>query len=80
MQTVSEKLEEVLTDTSLNSLLPGEMEPQKYNYAYLAGGMIAQELVDGTMLGADIVTQNAEVGETLKTLFRSDSLDINLEI
>ena len=80
MQTVSEKLEEVLTDTSLNSLLPGEMKSQKHNYAYLAGGMIAQELVDGTMLGADIVTQNAEVGETLKTLFSSDSLDINLKI
>lgn len=80
MQTVSEKLKDILMDTSLNSLLPGEMKPQTYTYAYLAGGMIAQELVDTKQLGADIVTEDAEVWEALKTLFQSDFLDINLKI
>ncbi len=67
MQTLSEKL---------NSLL----NPLPYTYAYLAGGMIAQELVNWTMLGADIVTENSEVWEILKKLFQSNSLDINLKI
>lgn len=67
MQTVSEKLSDVLWDT-------------QYTYAYLAGGMIAQELVDNKMLGADIVTENAEAGEELKELFESNSLDIHLKI
>lgn len=42
--------------------------------------MIAQELVDNKMLGADIVTENAEAGEELKELFESNSLDIHLKI
>jgi hypothetical protein len=42
--------------------------------------MIAQELVDNTMLGADIVTENIDTGESLQALFQSDSLDINLKI
>lgn len=67
MQTVSEKLSEVLDDI-------------EYTYAYLAGGMIAQELVDGTILWADIVTENHETWITLKELFHSDALDINLKI
>jgi glycerol-3-phosphate dehydrogenase (NAD(P)+) len=66
MQTVSEKLSEVLTGIN-------------YTYAYLAGGMIAQELVNGTILGADIITQNEQAWETLKHLFSSDFLDINLK-
>jgi glycerol-3-phosphate dehydrogenase (NAD(P)+) len=66
-QTVSEKLSETLSWID-------------YSYSYLAGGMIAQELVDGTMLWADIVTENAETWETLTALFQSDSLDINLKV
>ncbi len=66
MQTVSEKLSEVL----------GSID---YNYAYLAGGMIAQELIDEKMLGADIVSENQEAWEILKTLFQSDSLNIKLK-
>lgn len=67
LQTVSEKLAEVL-------------EWVDYNYAYLAGGMIAQELVDWKMLGADIVAKNNEIWTELKELFLSNSLDINLKI
>lgn len=48
LQTVSEKLDE-----SLGESLP-------YSYAYLAGGMIAQEVVQGNKLGADIVTEHRE--------------------
>jgi len=66
LQTVSEKLWEVL-------------EWKSYNYAYLAGGMIAQELVDGTILWADIVTQDSKQWEILKDTFISNSLDINLK-
>lgn len=67
MQTVSEKLSDVLSWVD-------------YSYAYLAWGMIAQELVEGTMLWADIVTKNTEIWETLKELFQADALDINLKI
>lgn|GEM_PF-1064537 len=49
----------------------------RYAYAYLAGGMIAAELVEEKMLGVDIVTENKEVGEQLKELFHSGSLDIH---
>ncbi len=67
LQTVSEKLSEVLSEI-------------EYSYAYLAGGMIAEELVHSKMLGADIVSENSEAWNTLKTLFASPSLDINLKI
>ncbi|NDK09236.1 hypothetical protein GW846_00460 [Candidatus Gracilibacteria bacterium] len=67
LQTVSEKLSEVLDGIN-------------YNYAYLAGGMIAAELVEGKKLGADIVTQNNETGEILEKIFESESLQINLKI
>ncbi|MCD5374861.1 hypothetical protein LR010_00220 [Candidatus Gracilibacteria bacterium] len=67
MQTVGEKLSEVLGGVRIS-------------YAYLAGGMIAQELVDGTLLGADIVSESSKIGEKLTRLFQSDSLDIKLKI
>lgn len=67
MQTVSEKLSDVLWDT-------------QYTYAYLAGGMIAQELVDNKMLGADIVCEDFDIWSYIQKLFLSDSLDINLKI
>jgi len=49
-----------------------------YNYAYLAWGMIAQELVDNTPLGADIVSENTDTLSALNQLFSSDKLHINL--
>lgn len=67
MQTVSEKLWEVL-------------EWVQYTYAYLAGGMIAQELVERSILGADIVCEDFDTGSDLQKLFLSDALDINLKI
>lgn len=67
LQTVSEKLSDVLTWI-------------EYNYAYLAGGMIAAELVEWKMLGADIAAKNAEAWWELKKLFESDSLEIQLKI
>ncbi len=67
LQTSSEKLEEVLKWVN-------------YTYAYLAWGMIAQEVVDGKTLGADIVTPDKDVGEDLRNLFASESLDIHLII
>jgi glycerol-3-phosphate dehydrogenase (NAD(P)+) len=53
---------------------------KKYSYAYLAGGMIAEELVAWNQLGADIVTEDTEAWNILKELFHSDTLDINLKI
>ncbi len=67
LQTVSEKLSEVL-------------EGVDYNYAYLAGGMIAAELVEWKKLWADIVTKNEEIWNILKDIFQSASLEINLKI
>lgn len=66
MQTVSEKLSVVLNDCN-------------YNYAYLAGWMIAAELVDKKPLWADIVTEDWEVGRYLQSIFSSPELDINLK-
>ena len=67
LETISEKLVSLLL-------------PLPYTYAYISGGMIAQELIDGNMLGADIVTENREVGTYLKQLFQSESLAIQLKI
>lgn len=66
LQTVSEKLS-------------GVLQWQNYSFAYLAGGMIAAELVEWKMLGADIVTEDQEIWKTLQELFESDTLDINLK-
>jgi len=67
LQTVSEKLSEVLQD-------------KNYTYAYLAGGMIAAELVKNKILWADIATKDHQIWERLKRLFISPSLDINLKV
>lgn len=67
LQTISEKLAKVLSW-------------QEYHYSYLAGGMIAQEVIDGKKLGADIVSQEDQSGNILKALFHSQSLDIKLKI
>lgn len=76
LQTVSEKL-----NSLLNPLSPKEKGAAKsYTYAYLAGGMIAQEVVDRKMLGADIVTEKQEAWQFLKELFQSENLAINLKI
>lgn len=67
LETISEKMSSFLN-------------PFSYTYAYLSGGMIAQELIDGNMLGADIVTENIEIGAYLKNLFESENLAIQLKI
>ena len=67
LQTVSEKLSEVLNWI-------------EYNYAYLAGWMIAEELINGKQLWADIATSDASIWEILKNFFQSDTLDISLKI
>jgi len=56
------------------------LQGKNYTYAYLAGGMIAQELVDGKTLGADIACEDEEKGKVLKDLFQSNHLDIHLVI
>ncbi len=65
LQTTWESLSEILWNL-------------EYNYSVLAGGMIASELVEWNILGADIVTWNYGLGKQLEDLFWSDSLDINL--
>jgi len=65
LQTTGESLSEVLWNFD-------------YNYGVLAGGMIASELVEWNILGADIVIQNYGLGKDLEDLFGSDTLDINL--
>jgi len=67
MQTVSEKLKDVLWNI-------------EYTYGYLAGGMIAAELVEWVQLGAGIVCESFDTGSELQKLFISDYLDINLKI
>jgi len=67
MHTVSEKLSDVLWDI-------------EYTYAYLAGWMIAAELVEWVALWADIVCEDFDTWSELQKLFISDNLDINLKI
>ncbi len=88
LQTVSEKLTSILNPFSSEE----KGVTLQYTYAYLAWGMIAQELVDEKTLGADIVVQSKKnpldksrdkaemIGLYLQKLFQSDSLDINLKI
>lgn len=66
LQTSSEKLEEVLAGI-------------EYMYAYIAGGMIAEELVHKKQLGADIVCNDESVWKDLKELFESETLHIHLK-
>ena len=51
-----------------------------YTYAYLAGGMIAAELVGWKMLWADIACTDEDAGKMLMSLFQSESLDIHMII
>ena len=74
MQTVSEKLADVL------SVGDAGLPPLQYTYAYLAGGMIAEELVYRNKLWADIVCEDFDIWSQFQTLFLSDTLDINLKI
>ncbi len=67
LEVSSEKLTGVLWDT-------------KYTYAYLAGGMIASELVEWKKLWADIACSDESVCEELRDLFESESLDIHMII
>jgi len=67
LQTVSEKLSEVLQETH-------------YTYAYLAWGMIAEELIHWNILWADIACEDFDIWSELQKLFLSDTLDINLKI
>ena len=90
MQTVSEKLSEIFISpqsspreevaTKLPSLGEGLGESFSYTYAYLAGGMIAEELASRNMLWADIVCEDFDTWSILQKLFLSDCLDINLKI
>lgn len=73
LETISEKLASTL-------------KWNNYSYAYLAGGMIAEELVMWKKLWADLVIarpvswDRSHIGEYLKQLFHSETLDINLKI
>jgi len=67
LQCVSEKLSE-------------ELWNYNYTYAYLAGGMIAEELVGRSTLWADIVCEDFDIWSWLQALFLSENLDINLKI
>jgi len=88
LEVSSEKLKSVLnppvSDTLDIPLIKGETWSETegggfpYTYAYLAGGMIASELVEWKMLWADIACSDEDVCETLKELFQSESLDIHM--
>jgi glycerol-3-phosphate dehydrogenase len=49
-----------------------------YHYSVLSGGMIADELVLGRKLWADIAASSVEIWEKLRELFVWDNLDIHL--
>lgn len=49
-----------------------------YCYSVLSWWMIAWELVEEKILGADIAIENKKIWSELKTLFQSEKLDINL--
>lgn len=51
-----------------------------YSYVYLAGGMIAEELIEKKVLGADIVTEDSEAGKIIQELFEGQNLHTKLKI
>lgn len=63
---------------TVSDTLSDELWDFHYEYAVLSGGMIASELIEWKMLGADIATQDESIGKQLETLFRSSTLDIRL--
>jgi glycerol-3-phosphate dehydrogenase (NAD(P)+) len=56
------------------------LEKKSYQYVYLAGGMIAEELIQKKVLWADIVTKNSEAGALIKKLFDGQNLHTKLKI
>ncbi len=83
LQTIGEWLEAALTP---NLSFGGEGEAQDfyYNYAVLSGWMIAGELVEQKILGADIAIKTVgyecirTLPENLKQIFQSENLKINI--
>lgn len=67
LQCTSEKLSNIL-------------EWKSYQYAYLAGGMIASELLEWKKIGADISCEDKNIWEVLSHLFASENVIIKLKI
>ncbi len=63
---------------TVSDTIASELSDLDYSYSVLSGGMIAKELVDGKMLGAQIGTSDREKGEYIKYLFESPTLHIRL--
>ena len=61
-----------------SDILKQELWDFDYHYAILSWGMIAGELVDEKILWAQIATENMIIGEKIKTLFQSQTLEITL--
>ncbi len=57
-----------------------ELQGFDYQYAVLSGGMIAQELMDEKMLGAEIGTTSIELGKKIQALFQNKNLKIALTL
>lgn len=59
-------------------ILQNELWEFSYQYAILSWGMIAGELVEEKILGAQIWCENIELSKKLQSIFQNDSLKISL--
>jgi len=55
-----------------------ELIKKKHKFAFLSGGMISKDLIDGNHLSATIASRSKKTRNTLKNIFESDKLQIQL--
>lgn len=63
---------------TVSDTIASELSGFDYSYSILSGGMIAKELIEWKMLGAQIGTSHREKWEYIKSLFESPNLNIHL--
>jgi glycerol-3-phosphate dehydrogenase (NAD(P)+) len=70
---------DIQSNQTISHVLKDSLSPLDFNYAVLSWWMIAQELVEGKKLWADLWIEDVEIWEKIKNLFESENLDIKIQ-
>ncbi|MFK7779969.1 MAG: hypothetical protein QM490_02380 [Candidatus Gracilibacteria bacterium] len=70
---------DVKTNSPISKVFAEKLVGVDYNYSVLSGGMIAQEVVEGKMLGADLGIENLEIGNNIKLLLENKNMKIKIQ-
>lgn len=70
---------DISSNSTIWDMIEGILLWTDYNYAVLSWWMIAQELVEWNLLGADLWITNFGIWEAIKDLFESENLKIKLQ-